>query len=133
VSDFALPISRLTSVGRERCTYCNSAHTQAVMDLTKCLECGATWVTGSGIPLYPATEPPRLLQPGDTLVTKTGKVLTYDEIQALADEADAWAEGRTVTLDAENLAEDDEAQNGVRLPQPDDDAGTIQPDGSIAG
>jgi hypothetical protein len=31
---------------------------------------------------------PRLVQPGGTLTTKTGKVLTDDDIQALADEAE---------------------------------------------
>lgn len=55
MSDFQIPDSPATRRGtvvNERCQDCGSRNSQPVADLQKCLDCGATWVTGSGQPVY---------------------------------------------------------------------------------
>lgn len=34
----------------ERCPTCDKSDSIAIKDLQKCVHCGATWVTGSGLP-----------------------------------------------------------------------------------
>lgn len=45
----------MTTAMRERCPSCDLSDSVTIRDLQKCLNCGATWVTGSGLPVRDRT------------------------------------------------------------------------------